>query len=177
MALSLLLWGCAADKPMEEALAIRSRMISSGCSFDCQITADYIDHVEQFSLSCATSENGAVEFEVVAPEPISGIRGSVEGTEGSLNFDDLILAFPVMADERLSPLAAPWLLISSLRSGCISACVREEELLHLSIDDTYDDDPLTLEIWLDAAGSVTACEIGWRGRRLLSMEVSDFVYV
>lgn len=175
--LGVMLGGCSEDKAMEEALGVRSRMISSGCSFRCEITADYIDYVEEFTLECTAGVDGTVEFTVVEPEAISGIRGTVDGTEGTLDYEDMILGFPLMADERLSPVASPWLLVNTLRSGYITACVREEESLHLTIDDTYADDALTLEIYLDEAGLVTGCEIGWRGRRAVSMEVEDFDYL
>lgn len=174
---ALLLCGCSGNREMEDALAIRSRLLSSGCSFRCEITADYIDHYEEFELECTAGTDGTVSFTVLEPESIRGIRGSVSGTDGTLEFEDLILAFPLMADERISPVAAPWLLISTLRSGYITASVREGELLHLTIDDTYAEDALTLEIWLEENGEVEACEIGWRGRRLLALEVEDFVYL
>jgi len=173
----LLFCGCTGNKGMEDALAVRSRLNSSGCSFRCEITADYIDYVEEFTLDCSAGADGTVEFTVIEPESIQGIRGSVDGTEGTLNFEDMILGFPLMADERLSPVAAPWILIKTLRCGYITACVREEDGLHLTIDDSYADDALTLEIYLDEDGLVEGCEIGWRGRRQVSMEVEDFVFL
>lgn len=175
--LGALLCGCSADKAMDEALEVRGRMVSSGCSFRCEITADYIEYTEQFTLECTVGIDGTVEFTVLEPEEISGIQGSLDGAEGTLNFDELILGFPLLADERLSPVAGPWILINTLRSGYITACVREEDGLHLTIDDSYADDALTLEIYLDEAGMVEGCEIGWRGRRQLSMEVEDFAYL
>lgn len=175
--LGLVLCGCGGDRSMEDALAVRSRLLGADCTFRCAITADYIDHYEEFELECRTGADGSVEFAVLEPEEIRGIRGSVLGTEGTMVFEDLVLAFPLLADERLSPVAAPWLLIHTIRSGYITASVYEGELLHLTIDDTYGEDPLTLEVWLEGDGEIEACEIGWRGRRLLSMEVEDFAYV
>ena len=177
LVLGLLLCGCTRDKGMEEALAVRSRLLSSGCSFRCEITADYIDHYEEFELECVAEADGSVSFTVLEPESISGIRGTVSGTDGTLEFEDLVLAFPLMADERISPVAAPWLLVNTLRSGYITASVREGELLHLTIDDTYAEDALTLEVWVEEDGQIDGCEIGWRGRRLLTVEVEDFVYL
>lgn len=174
--LGLLLSGCGSDKGMEQALELRSRINSSGCSFRCEITADYIDHYEEFELDCRTEPDGSVAFVVAEPESIAGIRGSVSGTDGTLEFEDLVLAVPLMADERISPVAAPWLLVNTLRSGCITASVREGERLHLTIDDSYGEDPLTLEIWVEE-GEIEACEIAWRGRRLLTMELEDFVFL
>lgn len=162
---------------MEEALTIRNRLLSSGCSFRCEITADYIDTVEVFTLDCTTTDNGGLSFSVVEPESISGVAGSVSGGEGALTFDDVVLAFPLMADDRISPVSAPWLLISTLRSGYITACAREGEGLRLTIDDSYADDALTLEVWTDGEGNPTAGEISWQGRRVVSMTVEDFAYL
>ena len=170
--------GCGAtDSEMEEALTIRSKMLSTGCSFRCQITADYIDTVEVFTLDCVVGTEGKAEFTVVEPESISGITGQVDAEEGTLNFDETILAYPLMADNRLSPVSGPWLLINTLRKGYITACAREEEGLHLTIDDSYADDALTLEIWTDANGYPTMGEICWQGRRVVSMSVEGFAYL
>ena len=170
--------GCAAaNGEMEEALNIRSRMLSSGCSFRCQITADYIDTVEVFTLDCSVDPDGKVEFTVVEPESIRSITGQVEGEKGALTFDDVILAFPLMADDRLSPVSSPWILIQTVRKGYITACTREGEGLHLTIDDSYADDALTLEVWTDQQGFPTAGEICWQGRRVVSMTVEGFAYL
>lgn len=174
----LLLSGCAsADREMEQALTVRSRLANSGCSFRCEITADYIDTVEEFALDCSMDTAGELTFSVVRPETISDITGKVTAEEGMLTFDDTVLAFPLMADDRLSPVSSPWILIQTLRAGYITACVREEELLHLTVDDSYADDALTLEVWLEEDGAPAAAEISWQGRRVVSMQVEDFAYL
>ena len=167
--------GCSASDPeMEEALALRSQCLSaSKITFDAQISADYITNIECFKLDCAFDGTGRMTFAVTEPEDIEGLRGSVTGTEGAVEFDDTVLAFPLMADGRLSPLSAPWVLIKALREGCIVSTVREGELLHLTIDDSYADDALTVDIWLDD-GQVEEAEIAWEGRRCVTMTVDDF---
>lgn len=174
----VMLGGCASvDQEMEQALAIRGQILSSGCAFRCEITADYIDTVEQFTLDCTVDVSGELSFTVVEPESIQGITGTVNAQEGALTFDDTVLAFPLMADDRLSPISGPWILIHTLRSGCITAVTGEGEGLHLTIDDSYADDALTLEIWTDARGFPTAGEISWQGQRVVSMGVEDFRYL
>lgn len=174
----VLLGGCAsADREMEQALSVRSRLANSGCSFRCEITADYINTVEEFTLECATDTAASLTFTVVEPESVSGITGMVSAGEGKLTFDQTVLSFPLMADGRLSPVSSPWILIETLRSGYITACVREEELLHLTVDDSYADDALTLDVWIGENGSLNAAEISWQGRRVVSMKVEDFAYL
>lgn len=177
LTLLVFLTGCAGEDEMEEALKLRSALLSLDCVFQCQITADYIDSVEQFTLDCAVSREGEVAFTVTAPQSISGITGTVSGDAGTLTFDGQVLAFPLLAQDRLSPVSAPWLLMSTLRGGCITACAREGEGLHLTIDDSYADDALTLEIWTDGDGIPISAEIGWQGRRVVSMVLEGFAYL
>lgn len=175
LAVVLLLTGCMqTDGAMNEALALRSAVLGGGeITFDAEITVDYIDTVEEFTLSCSVDAGGVVTFAVTEPETISGIMGNVSGQEGALTFDGQILAFPLMADDRLSPISAPWILMSALRGGNITACVREGELLHITVDDSYAEDALTLEVWAED-GALVAAEIAWQGRRMVSMELENY---
>jgi len=64
-------------------------------------------------------------------------------------------------------------LVKALREGYIVSAVREGELLHLTIDDSYADNALTVDIWLEE-GTVEEAEIAWEGRRCVTMTVDDF---
>ena len=176
--LVLALAGCTqADQAMEQALAFRGRLLGTEwVSFQARITADYIDHAERFTLNCAGDPDGTVAFEVAAPEEISGITGTVKGDEGTLGFDDTILAFALMDDESLSPVSGPWVMLSALRQGYITSCGREGELLRLTVNQTYEEDALTVDVWL-AGQTPVAAEISWRGRRQLTMELENFSLV
>ena len=167
--------GCSGPDPaMEVALELRSRCLGAGqITFEAEICADYITSIEQFTLECAFDGTDTMTFTVAEPEEISGIRGTVSGTEGTVGYDDTVLGFPMLAEGRLSPLAAPWVLVKALREGCIIAVGREGEMLHLTVDDSYADNALTLDIWLED-GKVEAAEIAWEGRRCVTMTVEDF---
>ena len=171
----VLLTGCAMGKgEMEEALAFRSKLLGAdGVSFEAEISADYIDRIEEFDLNCETDSAGTLTFRVTEPEDIAGIPGTVAGEEGTLTFDDTVLAFPMLVDDRLSPVSGPWVMMKALRSGYITAVVREGEKLRITVDDSYADDALTLEIWIEG-DEVDACEIGWKGRRQMSMDIGEF---
>lgn len=170
----ILLGGCGADDAMEEAVELRSRCLGAQqVSFTAGITADYIDTVEQFTLECGVDSAGVLTFEVTQPEEISGITGMVSGDAAALTFDDEVLAFPMMAGDRLSPVSAPWVMMQAIRSGCIVSVVREGELLHMTIDDSYDDDALTVDVWT-RNGAVESAEISWDGIRQVSMQIGDF---
>lgn len=172
---TVLLSGCGlGDGEMEEALAFRGRILGADkVTFEAEISADYIDRLEEFELSCEADSTGVLTFRVTEPEEIAGIAGTVSGEEGTLTFEDTVLAFPLLAEDRLSPVSGPWVMIRALRSGYITAVVREGEKLHITVDDSYADDALTLEIWIEGDG-VDACEIGWKGRRQMTMDIGDF---
>jgi hypothetical protein len=114
-----------------------------------------------------------MEFTVCAPDEIEDIRGTVSGSGGTVEFEDVVLGYPLLAQGRLSPLAAPWVSVKALREGCIVAVGREGETLHLTIDDSYGENALTLDVWLKE-GQVEEAEIAWEGRRCVTMTVDDF---
>ena len=172
----VLLTGCSRkNKELEQGIQLRTQLLAANlCSFDVDITADYGDKLHTFSMNCQADEKGTVHFTVTTPESISGIRGSVDGEKGSIQFDDIALYFPLLADNQVTPVCAPWLLIKTLRSGDITSAGAEKPLARLSIDDRYDDDALHLDIWLDETGSPVQAEILYRERKILSLGVKNF---
>ncbi len=175
---ALLLCGCApGEGQMDRAMGLRSKMLSKGAKFSVDITADYGNAVQEFSMDCQVSSKGTVTFTVTKPESIAGISGTVDGTGGKLTFDETVLAFDLMADGQLSPVSGPWVLMKTLRSGYLTSCVQEGEHLRLSIDDSYENDALHLDIWLDGGDAPIRGEILWKGRRLLSMDVKAFTFL
>lgn len=173
----LLLWGCAAGDGMDRALEARTKFQSSGCRFRATISADYGDMIHTFVLDCAADEKGDVEFTVAAPDTISGITGRLTGESGFLTFDGEVLAFSLLADGQLSPVSAPWVLIHTLRGGYLRACGETESGLRLTIDDSYADNSMQVDIWLDGENIPTGAEVLWQGRRILTVKVESFEFV
>ena len=171
------LTGCSgASKEIERGMALRSKLLkAASCTFDAEITADYGDKLYQFSMACQGDAQGNVTFTVTAPESIAGITGRIAHGEGRLTFDDAALQFDLMADGQVTPVSAPWILLKTLRSGCLTAAGVEGDLLRLTIDDSYDDDALYLDIWLDPGDVPVRGEILYDGRRILSLSVTNFV--
>ena len=98
----------------------------------------------------------------------------MDGEDGTLTFDDVALHFPLLADNQVTPVSAPWLLLKTLRSGCLTSGGTSGELIRLSIDDSYDDDALHLDIWLDSQNLPVKAEILFRERKVLSLDVTNF---
>ena len=172
----LLLMGCTGKRrEIDRAMELRADLLGSlGYSFDVKITADYGDKLHNFAMSCTGDNDGNVSFTVTEPETLAGIAGSIAADGGKLTFDDVALSFPLMADGQVTPVSGPWILVQTLLGGYLTDCVMEEELLHLRIDDSYEEDALHLDIWLDQENRPLQAEISYDGRRIVTMEVSNF---
>lgn len=175
---AVLLSGCAGDTgQMDRAMALRGKIQQREVTFDAAITADYGDKVHTFAMECHGDTQGNLKFTVTQPESITGISGTVAKGSGKLTFDDKILAFDILADDLISPVSGPWVLLETLRSGYLTSCSQEGELLRVAIDDSYEENALHLEVWLDNEDNPQRCEIYWQGRRLLSMDVKNFTFL
>ncbi len=157
-------------------MAFRADVLAGmGCSFDVVITADYGDAVHNFEVHCQSDENGGLRFTVTKPESISGIHGVISAQGGKLTFgEDKALAFEMMAGGQITPVSAPWLLLKTLRGGYVKSCGMDGELLRVTIDDGYEEDTLTVDVWFDELTQPMYAEIMWADRRIVSMEVKNF---
>ena len=173
----LVLTGCAAaPKEMDRALALRTKLLqSSACSFDAQVTADYGDKLYTFGIQCTADDKGDLTFRVTAPESISGITGKITREGGVLTFDETALHFELLADDQLSPVSAPWVLLKALRGGYITSAGMDGELLCVSVNDSYEDDALNLDVWLNGDNVPEKADICYDGKRILSMRVENAV--
>ena len=171
-----LLAGCAGKRDeLDRAMALRAVLLGcESCSFDAAVTADYGDSVQTFGMSCQGDSQGKLTFAVTQPASIAGITGVISAGEGALTFDGMLLEFPMLADGQVTPVSAPWILLKTLLGGYLTACTREEELLHLTVNDSYADDALEMEIWLDAENRPVQGEILFDGRRIVAMTVENF---
>ena len=175
----VMLSGCEnKDSGLNRVIGLREKLLaSSECSFDAVITADYGDKVYTFNMACQTNDQGDLTFTVTDPQTISGITGTVTQQGGHLTFDDQALAFQMLADGQVTPVSAPWLLIRTLRSGYISACGADGDNLRIAMDDSYREDALHLDIWINSHDIPVRGEILWKGQRVVSLEVRNFSYM
>ena len=172
------LTGCGSkDAELDRAMALRAKLLTSSVSFDAEITADYGEEIHTFSLYCEGDSKGNLGFRVTAPETIADIAGRIEAGEGKLTFRDTVLAFPLLAEDQLSPVSAPWIFYTTLRGGYLTAAGMEEDLLRLTIDDSYEEDALKVDIWLDETDTPVRAEILYDGRRILTLIIKNFTIV
>ena len=172
----LVLTGCGGkDTHIDSAMDLRQKLLKAkGCEFDCVITADYTQFVHTFSLHCSFDESGGLTFRVTEPESISGITGVIDAKGGKLTFDDQALIFQLMADGYISPVSAPWVFMKTLRSGYIHACGKDEKGLRIILHDSYEENPLQIDVWTDDQNDPFHSEILWQDRRILSLDVRNF---
>ena len=174
----LCLSGCGSkDAELERAMNLRAKLLTSAVSFDAEITADYGSEIHTFSVYCQGDSQGNLGFRVTAPESIADITGRIEAGEGKLTYRDTVLAFPLLAEDQLSPVSAPWIFYTTLRGGYLTAAGMEEDLLRLTIDDSYREDALTVDIWLDGMDTPVRAEILYDGRRILTLLIKNFQMV
>lgn len=173
--LLLILSGCSGDDRLETGLALRSRLLQgNGCTFSMDILADNSREISEFSLDCTADAKGNLQFTVTDPESISGISGRLSASGGALTFDGMALDFGLFPEGELSPVSAPWIFLNTLRSGNLISACEEGEHTRLSLDDSYAEDALRLDIWLEQENPVRA-EVLSAGRRILTLDVRSFV--
>jgi hypothetical protein len=173
--LILLLGGCSGENAeLEKGMALRSRMLKAETvSFTADIEADYGDKLNLFSMECQTDSKGDMCFTVTAPRSIAGITGQISGGNGALTFGDTALHFELLTDDLLSPVSGPWILIQALRSGYLTSAGTEEGYVRLTIDDSYEEDALQVDVWLKESDLPERAEICHEGRRILTLVVKD----
>lgn len=177
--IAVILCGCTGKRAeMDRAMTLRANLLAcQSVSFDTAITADYGDEIYSFGMNCQADNQGNLTFAVTEPETIAGITGTIASGEGKLTFDDVALDFPLMADDQITPISGPWIFLKTLLGGYLTACTVEEDLLRLTIDDSYEDDALQLEIWLNNSDAPVRAEILYDGRRIVTMDITNFQIV
>ena len=173
------LFGCGKkNDSIQPASDLRSKLQNAdGCRFDAHITADYGDATYTFVLNCQTDKDGKLRFEVSDPLTIAGMTGTISAQKGEILFDDKVLAFDTFADGYISPISAPWVMMNSLIGGYITSCGRNEEGYRISLNDSYADDALQLDVWTDGMGNPVQCDILYKERRCLAIVVKNFTFM
>lgn len=160
----------------EEGMALREKL-SEGCSFTAHIVADFAETTYSFTMNCTVDKSGELKFEVISPESIAGICGSVSSSGGKLTFDDAVLVFPLLADGELSPVCAPWLCVRTLLSGYMRSSADEGERTRLTIDDSFSGENLQADIWVSKNGFPEYAEFLWNNHKILSVRFENFKFV
>ena len=168
--------GCSdGDQALDTGMELRSKLLKAETiSFRMDISADHGETLDLFSMDCTVDPEGAISFTITAPDTISGITGMLAGDTGTLTFDDVALCFPMVAQNQISPVSAPWLLVKTLRNGYLRSAGMEEDVLRLTFDNSYEEDALQVDIWLNQNNLPHRAEVLCEGRKILSLDVRNF---
>lgn len=172
----VLLCGCYGNNDgFDRAMALRTSLLNGqGCQFEAEITADFGDKTYSFMMDCMLDAQGNMEFTVESPDYIAGISGAVRQSGGKLVFDDVALTFPLQSEDLLSPVSGPWLMVKAIRSGYVHSCSTEQGLFRMTVDDSYNEDALTLDIWIDGNNGPVRADIYEENRRIMTITVTEF---
>ena len=172
-----LLCGCSAEKdPLDQAMDLRNALLTGQeCTFSCVISADYAERIYTFQMDCTMDTEGNMSFTVTEPETLYGISGVISREGGGLCFDDKVLAFPMLANDQLIPVSAPWIFLNSLKSGYISGCSSENEGICLYIDDSFNDAVLHMEVQMNSENVPIWADIFWNQKRILAVDIREFM--
>ena len=171
-----LLCGCEKNTDgIDQAMDLRSDLLNgTGCSFVAEIAADFGDKTYTFMLDCVSDQEGNVSFLVQKPEYIEGICGEISYENGKLTFDDIVLAFDLKTEDCLSPVSGPWILVKALREGYIRSCTKENNLFRITLNDSYQEDALLLDIWFNLSGLPISADIYEENCRIMVIKLHDF---
>lgn len=174
--MALMLWGCSgSNEGFDRAMVLRTSLLNGqGCQFEAQICADFGDRTYAFSMDCRSDGEGNLHFTVKEPAYIEGITGTLRSQGGKLTFDDKAVAFPLMAEGISTPISGPWLLIKALRSGYVRSYGEEDGLLRLTVDDSFQNNAQTLDIWLSVEKGPVRADIYEENRRIMEIEIKNF---
>lgn len=175
----LMLCGCGGkNRELDKAMQFRDRLLNGEkCTFDVEITADYGEEIHTFSMTVVSDDKGDVSFRVSQPEVISGIEGTIYRSQAALTFDDTLLAFPMLAEGQLAPVAAPWVFLKALRGGYISSVCKEGEGNRLTLLDGFEEESLLLDVWFNMDWIPVRGEILYKGEKILTLLLENFSIV
>ena len=173
----VLLTGCKGEESLlAHGVSFRGSLVAAGgCSFRAHITADYGPEIQNFTLDCQSDGNGIVHFSVVDPETIAGITGTMEGEEGTITYDGLQLAFPLLVYDRISPVAAPAFVVHCwLKEFILSAGIHGEQY-RVTYEKKIQDKVLLIDTYFEKDIPISA-ELCYNGYRILNIQITDFSF-
>ena len=174
--ISIFLTGCAAKSPAQQPLTFRTALLEAGgCSFTAAVTADYGETTTDFTLDASFAPDTGASLTVTAPETIAGITAHVKDSTADVSFDNTQLGLGSLANGRLAPLAAPYVLGQSWAGAYIDSTGTEDGLLRATYRLGYDKQELVVDTWFtEEPFTPQYAEISADGRMVLSIRISNF---
>ena len=172
----LLLCGCAKEQAAEEQfLAFRESIQDCYLVLDAEITADYGETVEYYTIASRETTEGT-DLEVLAPVELEGIRASTDGEDYTLSYEGAILGVSPLTASGVTPISALPVLADALCSAHVERCWEEvyngRETLAVSL---CIDERTTVTLWL-AVENFAPCfaELAEDGQTVLFYTVTNW---
>ncbi len=179
MMLLCLLSACGGKekKELQASVDFRTELLrAGGCRFRLDGRTEVEDRIYEYSLLCRCGTDGASEVEVLAPEPIAGIRVRTAPGEAKLLYDGAELTFGEPEEPRLAPAAAAATLVSAWTEANITDVGREDGALQMCCRFGYDEDGLLVYTTFDEKGKPASAELVCSSRTVTVLTISDFEF-
>ena len=175
MLLLLLFCGCkSTENNLQEAIDFRASLVQAGgCSFRAEITADFDDYVELFTVDCECDADGTTRLTIVSPENLQGITATVTDRGGTITFDGLSVDFGLLADGNVIPAAAPAIAVVCWSSEYIASAGTEEDLYRVTYEKDFEQKRIRVDTYLKN-GLPISSEICYNNQNILEMMISEF---
>lgn len=173
MMLLFLLCACGRSEtnPVQAPMDFRGTLLSQGgCRFVAEACAETGDRVWELTLDCTLDAEGSGTVTVLAPETIAGITAQIDGADGSLCYDTLVLGLGTLPDSTLAPAAAPGRLVLAWARDWIASAGTEDESLLVC----YSAEALEIRTRFGADGTPVQAELLQNGKTCFSAELHNF---
>lgn len=177
MLLCFLLAGCAGEeRSLSPAIQFRKELVQAGgCSFSADITADFGDTVQMFSMDCITDETDALHLTVQEPKTLAGITATVSEYGGKLTYDGMAMDFGLLANGNVIPAAAPAIVTACWTGEYISFAGDDGDYYRATYEKNFDDKKLIVETWYEKGVPICA-EICYNNERVIKITIRDFSF-
>lgn len=174
----LCLTGCREEKSLlSEAIEFRADLVQAkGCSFIAELTADYGDTVQQFTLSCTTDAQGTTLLTVLEPQSLEGISATVTDEGGTIQYDGLGMEFGLLANGNVIPAAGPCMVVSCWTKEYIASAGQEDTYYRASYQKNFEEKMLTVDTYFENGIPICA-EVCYNNSRVLKMMISEFAFL
>ena len=163
----LLLTGCGARRDAENWKAFAEAVeTAERISFHAEITAHWEGTSALFGADIAR-KGGETRITLTAPETVSGISVHAKDGETTVEFDGVILSLDAGQSETLSPCGAPQRMLAALTQGAMEYCAASSASFTAP-------DGESVTLWRDETGALTGAEIARDGRKVLTLEITDW---
>ncbi len=164
------------EKNVSPAVQFRTDLIEAkGCSFTAEVTADFGQTVQMFSMDCTTDGNDVLYLTVTAPETLSGITATVDQDGGRITYDGMAMDFGLLANGNVIPAAAPAIIAGCWTKEYISSAGQEENLYRVTYQKDFDEKMLIVDTWYEKNVPIYA-EICYNDKNIIKLTITNFSF-